>query len=74
MIDKLARSLFNDLRQALPTTTFDVPEKELRSLLEASLLKMNLVSRQEFDAQQLVLARTREKIDALEKQLQTLTQ
>ena len=47
MIEQLARSLFNDLKQALPTSTFDLPEQELRSLMEASLLKMNLVSRAE---------------------------
>ena len=72
MIEQLTRSLFNDLKEALPTSTFDLPEKELRSLMEATLQKMNLVSREEFDAQQLVLARTREKIDALEQQLSEL--
>lgn len=72
MIEQLARSLLNDLKAAIPTATTDLPEKELRALLEGVLRKMNLVSREEFDAQQAVLLRTREKLEALEKQLDEL--
>ncbi|MBU3068534.1 accessory factor UbiK family protein [Aestuariicella sp. G3-2] len=72
MIEQLARSLFNDIKSAIPTATSELPERELRSLLERTLRKMNLVSRDEFDAQQAVLLRTREKLEALEKQLSEL--
>ncbi|NIB39421.1 accessory factor UbiK family protein [Pseudomaricurvus alkylphenolicus] len=74
MIDQLAKSLFNDLKILLPTSTADLPEKELRSLLESTLRRMNLVSRAEFDAQQAVLQRTREKLEQLERQLAELEQ
>ena len=67
MIEQLARSLLNDLKAAIPTSTADWPERELRSLLERTLRSMNLVSRDEFDAQQAVLLRTREKLERLEK-------
>ncbi len=74
MFEQLARSLLSDLKAAVPTTTADLPEKELRALLESALRKMNLVSREEFDAQQAVLQRTREKLEALERQLAELEQ
>lgn len=47
-------------------------EPKLRALASSLLGKMDVVSREEFDAQSAVLLRTREKIDALEKQLQAL--
>ena len=47
-------------------------ENNIRSLLQSSLTKMNLVTREEFDVQSAVLQRTREKLDALEKQLAQL--
>lgn len=42
-------------------------ERVLRSVLERSLAKMNLVTREELEIQTAVLARTREKLEALEK-------
>ena len=44
-------------------------ESNIKALLQSSLSKMNLVSREEFDIQSALLARTREKLDQLEKQL-----
>lgn len=44
-------------------------ERNLRALLQAGLAKMDAVSRDEFDAQSKVLARTRAKLDQLEEQL-----
>ena len=66
MIEQLARSLLNELEAAIPTSTSELPERELRSLLERTLRNMNLVSREEFEAQQAVLLRTREKLETLE--------
>ncbi len=43
--------------------------KNIRVAVEASLKQLNLVSREEFDVQSKVLARTREKLEAIEKQL-----
>jgi BMFP domain-containing protein YqiC len=47
-------------------------ENNVRSLLQSSLTKMNLVTREEFDIQSAVLLRTREKLEQLEKQLEQL--
>ena len=47
-------------------------EANIKALLQSSLLKMNLVSREEFDVQSALLTRTREKLDQLEKQLTEL--
>jgi hypothetical protein len=47
-------------------------ENNVRSLLQATLSKMNLVTREEFDVQSAVLLRTREKLEQLEKQLEQL--
>ena len=47
-------------------------EANIKALLQSSLSKMNLVTREEFDVQSALLARTREKLDQLEKQLSEL--
>ena len=47
-------------------------ESNIRSLLQTSLTKMNLVTREEFDVQSAVLQRTREKLEQLEKQIEQL--
>ena len=50
----------------------DDVEGNVRSMLQSTLTKMNLVSREEFDVQSAVLQRTREKLETLEKQVQQL--
>lgn len=47
-------------------------ENNVRSLLQTTLAKMNLVTREEFDVQSAVLQRTREKLEQLEKQVDQL--
>jgi len=49
-------------------------ESNIKALLQSSLAKMNLVTREEFDVQEALLQRTREKLDKLEKLLQELEQ
>ena len=44
----------------------------VKAVLEASLTRMDVVTREEFDAQSALLRRTREKLDKLEKQLAEL--
>ena len=41
-------------------------EKNVKALLQSGLLRLDLVSRQEFDTQAQVLLRTREKLERLE--------
>ncbi|MFZ1641850.1 MAG: accessory factor UbiK family protein [Candidatus Contendobacter sp.] len=47
-------------------------EKNFHAALQATLAKLELVTREEFDVQQAVLARTRAKLEELEKQVTDL--
>jgi BMFP domain-containing protein YqiC len=47
-------------------------EKNLRVLLQSAFSRLDLVSREEFDVQREVLARTRAKLEALEAKLAEL--
>ena len=47
-------------------------EKNIRAVIESSFSKMNLVSREEFDVQSALLARSLEKLQQLEEQIAEL--
>ncbi|MGL5631342.1 MAG: accessory factor UbiK family protein [Azovibrio sp.] len=47
-------------------------EKNVRALMSGFFSKMDLVTREEFDVQAQVLARTREKLQALEARVDAL--
>jgi ubiquinone biosynthesis accessory factor UbiK len=47
-------------------------EQNFQSVLRAGLGKLDLVSREEFEVQQAVLRRTREKLEALEERLASI--
>ena len=72
-LDDLTQRLAGLLPAGVRETQVDL-EKNIRTLLNSALAKMNLITREEFDVQTQVLARTRAKLDALEKQLQALEQ
>lgn len=44
-------------------------ERNVKSLLNQGFTRLDLVTREEFDVQAQVLARTREKLEALEKRV-----
>ncbi len=48
-------------------------DKGMRSLAQSALSKLDMVSREEFDAQTEVLQRTRERVQSLEAELKELT-
>jgi len=67
--------MVNHLLNSLPGGLRDLKEdtaRNLRAALHSTLSKMDLVTREEFDIQQGVLARTRAKLEALEKQVAEL--
>lgn len=66
MISQLAQRLSQELQDAIPFISGLIPKKELQIGLQAALSKMNLVTREEFDAQTAVLQRTRQKLEVLE--------
>jgi hypothetical protein len=64
----------NKIKEVVQDSPLGDTEKNLHALLKSVFTKMELVSREEFDVQAAVLRSTREKLDALEKQLTELTQ
>jgi BMFP domain-containing protein YqiC len=67
-IDDLARQISGSIPAGVREMQQDI-EKNVHSLLQAALGKLDLVTREEFDVQAKVLARTREKLEQLEKTL-----
>lgn len=67
---------FNELtsriREVIAATPAKDVEKNLRALMSGFFSRLDLVSREEFDVQTKVLARTREKLAALEARLAEL--
>jgi hypothetical protein len=67
-IDELARRLAESVPQGLRSVKDDL-ENNFQSVLRAGLGKLDLVTREEFEVQEAVLARTRQKLEALEERL-----
>ncbi|MBV0933219.1 accessory factor UbiK family protein [Marinobacterium weihaiense] len=72
LIDNLS-SQFSQLLGSRP----DMPgqqelQQQVKTLLQGSFAKLDLVTRDEFDAQQAVLLRTRERLEQLEARLAAL--
>lgn len=72
-LDELARRLADSVPESLRSFGRDL-EGNFKAVLQAQLSKLDLVSRQEFDVQAALLARTQEKLAALDKRLQELEQ
>ncbi len=70
-IDKLASMLAETLPQGLRSLREDL-EENFRTVLASGLGKLELVTREEFEVGQAVLARTRDKLEALEARLATM--
>jgi BMFP domain-containing protein YqiC len=70
-IDEIARRLFESVPPAFRSMQQDL-EANFRSVLRASLGKLDLVTREEFDTQMKVLERTRSKLEALEQKVKEL--
>jgi len=73
LIDDLARQISETIPAGMKELQGDVT-KNIRTLLEGTLAKLDLVTREEFDAQSKVLARTRNKLEQLEKTIAELEQ
>ena len=73
-LDELARRLSNLVPSGLrPSDDLrDELQQNFKSVLQVGLGRLDLVTREEFDVQRAVLARTREKLEALERQLDAL--
>ena len=70
-IEKLVKSLAGAVPEGLNSMRGEL-EDNFRSVLRDGLAKLDLVTREEFEVQQAVLARSREKLERLEEQLKSL--
>lgn len=67
-IEDLARKLAESVPDSLRSMRDDL-EEGFRSVLQSGISKLDLVTREEFEVQQAVLAKTRAKLEELEKRL-----
>jgi hypothetical protein len=72
-IENLAKKLAESLPEGLRSMREDL-ESNFRGVLRSGISKLDLVTREEFEVQEAVLARTREKLEQLEAKLEALEQ
>jgi BMFP domain-containing protein YqiC len=70
-IDDLARRLSGLVPPSMREGREEL-QQNFKAVLQSGLSRLDLVTREEFDVQRAVLLRTREKLDALERQVQAL--
>lgn len=70
-LDDLSNRLCDALPANVKTLKKDI-EKNFHTILQNTFTKLDLITRKEFDAQTKVLARSRQKIEALEVKLKKL--
>lgn len=70
-IENLARKLAESVPEGLRSIREDL-ESNFRSVLRSGISKLDLVTREEFEVQEAVLGRTREKLERLEAKLEEL--
>ncbi|GAB4191053.1 MAG: accessory factor UbiK family protein [Wenzhouxiangellaceae bacterium] len=70
-LDELTRKLSAAVPPAAKEMRQDL-EQQFRAVLQSAFERMDLVTREEFDVQQAVLARTREKLEELSSRLAAL--
>jgi len=71
IVDDLAHKVADSIPPGFKTIQDDL-EKNLRAAMGGLFSRLDLVSREEFEVQSAVLARTRSKLEVLEKQVAKL--
>jgi BMFP domain-containing protein YqiC len=74
-IEQLVNRVTEQLAQALPPGMKQLRgdlESNFKVIIQEALARMQLVTREEFDVQTALLARTRQRLEALEAQLREL--
>ena len=70
-VENIARKLADAVPEGLKSVREDL-EGNFRSVLQASLAKLDLVTREEFEIQEAVLTKTRSKLEALAARLEEI--
>ncbi|AJD49826.1 hypothetical protein S7S_17070 [Isoalcanivorax pacificus W11-5] len=71
LIDRIVAEVSRRLPAGLGDLREEV-ERNVQAVLREAVSRLDLVSREEFDLQQQVLARTRQKLEALEREVSAL--
>jgi BMFP domain-containing protein YqiC len=76
--EMLSQKVFEEISGKLGQVLAESPakdlEKNLRAMLQGAFSRLDLVTREEFEVQQAVLLRTREKLAAMEARIAALEQ
>ena len=72
-LEEIAKQVLDKLPSDIGKIQEDF-EKNLKSALQATFSRLDLVSREEFDIQSELLSRTRTLVEELEKKIDTLEQ
>lgn len=67
MLEKFTEEFKEHLGKAMQHNPLPDLEKNFKAILTSMLAKLDLVTREEFDIQQKILAQTKEKLEELEK-------
>lgn len=70
-IEQIAEQISNAIPPSVKNIADNVEEK-VKAVVQAKLSQLDVVSREEFDVQTQVLARTRAKLEQLEKEIEAL--
>ena len=70
-IEQIAEQISNAIPPGVKSIADNVEEK-VKAVVQAKLSQLDVVSREEFDVQTQVLARTRAKLEQLEKEVEAL--
>lgn len=71
LLDNLSTHATRLLSSELPLPRAEI-EAQFKALIQSTFSKLDLVSREEFDSQMVVLARTRARLEALESTVAAL--
>ena len=71
-IQRIASDMQNKVGDAIRNSPAQEIEKNVRAMMNQGFQKMDLVTREEFELQTKVLAKTREKLEALEAKVAAL--
>ena len=66
------KKIAESLGEVLPGELLQDVKKNVRGVVQGSLDKMNLVTREELNVQEKVLARTREQVESLQQRVSEL--
>ena len=70
--DKFFDEIASKVADAIPATPAKDVEKNVRAMMSSAFSKMDLVTKEDFEIQQQVLLKTREKLSELEARVATL--